>query len=77
LKILITGSNGIIGCELVKQLATFYPEAEIYELNRTKNLDNNKSISIDLLNVSNQELTNVLNSIKPKFLFHTAWYTDH
>ncbi len=77
MKILVTGSNGIIGSELVKQLATFYPESEIYELNRTKNSNNNKSLSIDLLNTSYQELANILNIIKPKLLFHAAWYTDH
>ncbi len=77
MKILVTGSNGIIGTELVKQLATFYPEAEIYELNRTKILNNNKSLSIDLLIASSQELANMLNIIKPKLIFHAAWYTNH
>ena len=77
MRILVTGSNGIIGSEVLNQLKLFYPKADIYQINRKKNENNDKSFSIDLLNVNNEEISKILNSIRPNLLFHLAWYTDH
>lgn len=77
MRILVTGSNGIIGIEVLKQLKLFYPNADIYQMNRKKIENNKKSFSIDLLNINNEEVSKILNDIKPNLLFHLAWYTDH
>jgi nucleoside-diphosphate-sugar epimerase len=77
LRIVVTGSNGIIGREVLCQLKLFYPKADIYQINRKKIENNDKSFSIDLLNVNNEEISKILNNIRPNLLFHLAWYTDH
>lgn len=77
MRIIVTGSNGIIGREVLNQLKIFYPKADIYQINRKKIENNEKSFSIDLLNVNNEEIAKIINNIKPNLLFHLAWYTDH
>ena len=77
MRIIVTGTNGIIGTEVLNQLKIFYPKADIYEINRKKNENNEKSFSIDLLNINNEEIDKIINNIKPNLLFHLAWYTEH
>lgn len=77
MKILISGSKGLIGRQLKERLEIVYPEALIYELNRTKDLSNENSISLDLLTTDKITCYGIFEKIKPKLFFHLAWTTDH
>lgn len=77
MNILVSGSKGLIGRQLIKQLKIVYPDAKIYELNRTIDLSNELSISLDLLTTDKSKCEEIFEKVKPKLFFHLAWNTDH
>lgn len=81
MNILVTGSNGIIGQQVLFKILDRYPTARVYLLNRRllAGYDSEKVsyIGLDLLAASSSELRNVLEQIKPDLLFHCAWDTGH
>lgn len=75
--IFITGSSGIIGKQLVKQLYLTYPQATIYEIGRkNRNVDKNY-IELDLLSTNPFKVDEIFNHYKPYLFFHLAWCTNH
>lgn len=77
MNILVSGSKGLIGRQLIKQLKIVYPDAKIYELNRTIDLSNEQLISLDLLTADKSKCEKIFEKVKPKLFFHLAWNTDH
>jgi UDP-glucuronate decarboxylase len=75
--IFISGSNGIIGKQLKKQLNLSYPNATIYELIRKEDKEIENSIIIDLLNIDYHKIDKLFNKYKPFLFFHLAWCTNH
>jgi len=73
-KILITGANGFIASQVVKLLSK--DKYKIYGLNRRKITNAGvKYFNIDLSNHS--KINNLISTIKPDYLIHTAWYNKH
>ncbi|MGI9531571.1 SDR family oxidoreductase [Lutimonas sp.] len=76
-KIVITGSNGLLGQKLVK-LFLSKPEYQIHALSRGENRLHNKKgytyYSIDLLN--REALLHTLGQIQPEIIIHTAAMTN-
>lgn len=79
MKIIVTGSNGIIGRQLLQQLLEFYPEAEFYVINKniSNGTDRVRSIELDLLLLDQEQSDKIVSSIKPDLFFHLAWDTGH
>ncbi|MCK9403277.1 MAG: NAD-dependent epimerase/dehydratase family protein [Chitinophagaceae bacterium] len=81
MKILITGSNGIIGQQLLLHLLSAYPTAEFIVINRKPSIlvDKNRiqSIDLDLLNTNENAIRSVMINNRPELLFHLAWDTNH
>lgn len=81
MNIIVTGSNGIIGQQLINLIILEYPNHKILLLNRKKpNLVFNKNISsleLDLLKVDKEKLNKIFRKFKPKKIFHLAWNTNH
>ena len=81
MKILITGSNGIIGRQMLNELIINYPGSDIYTVNRT--ISNNdqaagvQSVELDILNADESTIVSLFEKIKPSLFFHLAWNTDH
>ena len=75
--IFISGSSGIIGKQLIKQLYLTYPNATIYELGRKKENIDSYFIELDLLNSNSLKMDAVFNRYKPVLFFHLAWCTNH
>ena len=75
--IFISGSSGIIGKQLIKQLKLTYINATIYELIRKEDNTVENSIIIDLLNMDAQKIDILFNKYKPRLFFHLAWCTNH
>ena len=76
-KVVVTGSNGLLGQKLIKLLVD-RNECEVFALSRGKNRIHSESgytyYSIDL--TQDEELENLLNAIRPDFLVHTAAMTN-
>ncbi|MBT7624456.1 MAG: NAD(P)-dependent oxidoreductase [Flavobacteriaceae bacterium] len=81
MNIIVTGSNGIIGQQLINSIISEYPHHKILLINRKKsNTLFNKSISsleLDLLRVDKNKLNEIFKKFKPKKIFHLAWNTNH
>jgi nucleoside-diphosphate-sugar epimerase len=81
MKILITGSNGIIGRQILNELIINYPGSDIYTVNRTiSNSDQVagvQSVELDILNVDESKIVSLFEKIKPSLFFHLAWDTNH
>jgi nucleoside-diphosphate-sugar epimerase len=77
LVIFISGSNGIIGKQLIKQLKLTYINATIYELIRKQDNTVENSIIIDLLCIDAHKIDILFNKYKPSLFFHLAWCTNH
>ena len=81
MKILITGSNGIIGQQLLSQLLDVYPIAEFVIINRKTPTvlitERIKSIEIDILSIDKTQADLIFTSIRPELFFHLAWDTGH
>lgn len=80
MKILVTGSNGIIGQQLLSQLLNTYPLAKFIVINRSTRLTENKrvkSIGLDLLNIGDEKVLSLFDDIRPDLFFHLAWDTGH
>ena len=75
--IFISGSSGIIGKQLIKQLKLTYINATIYELIRKEDNTVENSIIIDLLNMDTHKIDILFNNYKPRLFFHLAWCTNH
>ena len=81
MKILITGSNGIIGRQILNELIINYPGSDIYTVNRT--ISNNdqaagvQSVELDILNADESTIVSLFEKIKPSLFFHLAWDTNH
>jgi nucleoside-diphosphate-sugar epimerase len=76
MKILITGSNGIIGRQILNELIINYPGSDIYTVNRTiSNSDQVagvQSVELDILNVDESKIVSLFEKIKPSLFFHLA-----
>jgi nucleoside-diphosphate-sugar epimerase len=77
LTIFITGSTGIIGRQLLKELELGYPNSKIYKLSRHKKNFISNCIQIDLLNTNSKEIDLIIKKYKPSLFFHLAWCTNH
>jgi nucleoside-diphosphate-sugar epimerase len=83
MKILITGSNGIIGKQLLLELIKNYPDAEFIVVNRKLSTVkcNHKikiqSVQLDLLTATDKEIRLIMDSFRPELCFHLAWDTSH
>ena len=80
MRIMITGSNGIIGRQLLVQLIEMYPDSEFFVLNRGANLFDHKRVKgkkIDMLTVDRVGIDSIIKNIRPEILFHLAWETSH
>ncbi len=77
MKIIVTGSNGIIGKQIIINLKIIYPDCEIFELNRSSVINTKNCIYCDILKISYEEISRLFNKIKPDLIFHLAWYTNH
>jgi len=81
MKILLTGSNGIIGTQLLNELLINYPTAEIVVVNRRPNafISDRKieSIELDFLTIDKSVSDSLFNRIRPDLFFHAAWDTAH
>lgn len=81
MKILISGSNGIIGQQLLNQLLHNYPEAFFFVINRKNNsskpIDRVRYIEEDLLKIDRSQIDTIITSIRPNLFFHLAWDTSH
>lgn len=80
MNILITGSNGIIGEQVVRQLLGEYPTAKLVVINRRPSVINDErieSIALDLLNATKEQLEPIFDRTRPEFFFHLAWDTNH
>lgn len=81
MKILITGSNGIIGQQLLAELLKSYPFAEFVLINRKPSMVIEKrkieSIEIDLLTTTIKQIEPVFERTRPELFFHLAWDTSH
>jgi nucleoside-diphosphate-sugar epimerase len=75
--IFISGSSGIIGKQLTKQLYLTYPNAIIYEICRKNENNNPYCIELDLLNTISVKIDALFNKYKPVLFFHLAWCTNH
>lgn len=80
MKILITGSNGIIGRQILKELIINYPNSDIYTVNRTLINNQNErvySLKLDILNADENAIISLFKKIQPVIFFHLAWDTNH
>lgn len=81
MKILITGSNGIIGQQLLSQLLDVYPTAEFVVINRTAptSLDTKRvrSIEADILSIDKRQADLIFANNRAELFFHLAWDTGH
>jgi nucleoside-diphosphate-sugar epimerase len=81
MKILITGSNGIIGRQILNELIINYPGSDIYAVNRT--ISNNykaaevQTVELDILNADESTIVSLFERTKPSLFFHLAWDTNH
>jgi len=81
LKVLVTGSNGLLGQKLIYQLLSENNVTPLYEIfaasrgnNRLINQSGYSFISLDI--TSKEEVKNVLSNIKPDCVIHTAAMTN-
>jgi nucleoside-diphosphate-sugar epimerase len=81
MKILISGSAGIIGRQLLLQILKHYPGAAITVINRnaSDHIYNKRitNIKLDLLTIDENKAITLFNEIKPDLFFHLAWNTSH
>ena len=81
MRILISGSNGIIGQQILTELMTTYSEAEFYVVNRSPSLyigdKKVTSFEIDILAVQESVIEELFSKIKPQLFYHLAWDTSH
>jgi nucleoside-diphosphate-sugar epimerase len=77
LVIFISGSSGIIGQQLIKQLRLFYSNAMIYEISRKVEKFKPNCIKLDLINTNQKKLDEIFDKYKPSIFFHLAWCTNH
>ena len=73
-KILITGSNGFLGTAIIKSIDT--KQYNIHTFSRKKNIKSNNIQHILDLN-EHKKVKNLINKIKPNYLIHLAWFSDH
>ena len=76
-KILITGSNGLLGQNLVKKLQkedTYIIYGVSRGENRIKNIDKFTYFNVDLTN--KKEISDLINKVNPQFIIHTAAMTN-
>ncbi len=76
-KILITGSNGLLGQNLVKKLLnknTYIVYGVSRGENRIKNIERFTYFNVDLTN--KKEVSDLINEINPQFIIHTAAMTN-
>ncbi|MCF6224616.1 MAG: SDR family oxidoreductase [Flavobacteriaceae bacterium] len=76
-KILITGSNGLLGQKLIK-LFLCKNDFEIFAVSRGENrLNNKKGYTYYSMDITKQDkLSDLVNKIKPKYIIHTAAMTN-
>ena len=84
MRILITGSNGIIGQQVLDALIKESDEYEIFLINRSipnKYSKYEKSkikfYEIDLLKIETNDIDELMKLINPEIFIHLAWNTNH
>ena len=85
MKILITGSNGIIGQRLLERLCSTENNYELILLNRSSAIIPNdintfikfESHQLDLLELDIYKIQDLIYKISPEILIHLAWNTNH
>jgi nucleoside-diphosphate-sugar epimerase len=84
MRILITGSNGIIGQQLLDGLINDSLNHDIFLINRTipKNhlkLENSKIkyFELDLLKIGKEYIDDLIKLVEPEIFIHLAWNTSH
>jgi len=77
MKVVVTGSNGLLGQTLVDMLLKFPKQYQVYGLSRGKNISGRSDfeyMEVDLTN--DQKLKDILTNIKPDAIVHTAAMTN-
>ena len=70
-RLLITGSNGFIGSNLLQKLS--FKKFEVHTLSRNLNIKYNKNIHQHILDINQySEVTTLINKIKPQYVIHLA-----
>jgi nucleoside-diphosphate-sugar epimerase len=84
MRILISGSNGIIGQQLLELLLNDNNNDEFFLINRSlakvPEFINFKKVhfkKIDFLKLNYSEIQDIIKEINPEIIFHLAWITDH
>lgn len=84
MRILITGSNGIIGKQVLDALINDSKSYEIFLINRSKPenyiiLEENKIkyFEINLIKTNKKDIDNLMYQLKPEIFIHLAWNTNH
>ena len=84
MKILLTGSNGIIGQQVLDTLIKESNEHEIFLINRSTPLKYSKSkknkikyFELDLLKIDKNRIDELMKLINPEIFIHLAWNTSH
>jgi len=84
MRILLTGSNGIIGQQVLDTLIKESNEHEIFLINRSTPLKYSKSkknkikyFELDLLKIDKNRIDDLMKLINPEIFFHLAWNTSH
>lgn len=73
-KLLITGSNGFIGSNLLQKLS--FKKFEIHTLSRNLNIKYGRNIHQHILDINQySEVTTLINKIKPQHVIHLAGVT--
>jgi nucleoside-diphosphate-sugar epimerase len=84
MRILITGSNGIIGSQVLDALINDSNSYEIFVINRSIPKDklkfqknNIKYYEVNLIEIDKIDIDKLIGQIKPEIFIHLAWNTDH
>ncbi len=72
MRFLVTGSNGQLGCDVIKEIAKRHHEVFGVDLNKSEDVD----YPFEVLDITNEEyVLNVIKRIKPDVVIHCAAYT--
>lgn len=76
-KVIITGSNGLLGQSLLKLLLNYKDDFEVFGFSKDKNRSGRQDFTYVSIDITNQEnLKNTIHNIKPDFIINTAAMTQ-
>lgn len=76
-KVVITGSNGLLGQSLLKLLLQYKENYEVFGFSRGKNRSGREDFAYVSIDITNEEnLKNSIKEIKPDFIINTAAMTQ-